>query len=79
LRHRNGSCHDGAFRYLTRLDAAEQDPLVHVALFGGRGADGATLDTTAITINRVVDGKIAAERGEGAEIYDSRSIVWTRS
>lgn len=52
---------------------------MHVALFGGRGADGATLDTTAITINRVVDGKIAAERGEGAGIYDSRSIVWTRS
>jgi serine phosphatase RsbU (regulator of sigma subunit)/ketosteroid isomerase-like protein len=32
--------------------------------------DGATLDTTAITVNRVVGGKIAAEWSEGTGMYE---------
>ncbi len=54
-------------KVMTRLSVRGQHDK---ATFTDVEPGGATLDTTAITINRVVDGKISAEWSEGAGMYE---------
>ncbi len=54
-------------KVMTRLSVRGQHDK---ATFTDVAPTGATLDTTAITINRVVDGRVAAEWSEGAGMYE---------